>query len=76
MKQLESVLGRGPRHVLCADCGGLNLGQIMTALEVEDGEIPGDIALAEQILDEFERQPATCSNCGTVTMAGELERME
>lgn len=48
---------------------------VMTALDVEDGHIAGDRAWAEQILDEFDHQPATCSNCGGETFARTCQQM-
>ncbi len=76
LRQLETVLGRGPRRELCPDCGGLDFEMVMTAMHVEDGESQKmTLESALQILDEFENQPATCSNCGGETFAETCKRM-
>ncbi len=54
----------------------MSLEQVMPALEISGGLTPGDSAWAEQIIAEFERQPATCHNCGDLTFRGGLEEME
>ena len=48
----------------------------MPALNVVDGDEQGDRRLAEQILEEFDSQPATCRICGDTTFRGGLEEME
>ena len=75
LRQLENVLGRGPRRDLCGDCGGLDFETVMLALGVVDDGEQGDPRSAEQIIDEFEHQPATCSNCGGETFAATCQRM-
>ena len=75
LRQLETVLGRGPRGELCAACGGLDMETIFGAMEVQDGLTLGGSALAEQILDELDSQPRTCLICGGLTSAGSLMEM-
>ncbi len=76
LRQLETVLGRGPRRELCPDCGGLDFEMVMTAMHVEDGDShKTTLESALQILDEFEHQPATCSNCGGETFAETCRQM-
>ena len=75
LRQLETVLGRGPRGELCGDCGGLDFEIVMPAINVVDGNEQGDLRSAEQIIDEFEHQPPTCSNCGGETFAATTRRV-
>ena len=75
LRQLETVLGRGPRSGLCPDCGGLGLREVMAALDVVDKRTPGDRAVAQQILEEFENQPPTCSACGALTFAADVAEL-
>ena len=75
LRLLESKLGRGPRRELCGDCGGLDFEIVMPAINVVDGNEQGDLRSAEQIIDEFEHQPPTCSNCGGETFAATTRRV-
>ena len=76
LRQLETVLGRGPRSELCATCGGLSIEQIFGAMEVQDGLTQGDLAQAEQIIDELDGQPRTCTICNSLTSSGELQELD
>ena len=75
LRQLETVLGRGPRSELCPDCGGLSMETIFGAMEVVDGETVGDRAQAQQVLDELDGQPRTCVVCNSLTSSGELQEL-
>jgi len=76
LRQLETVLGRGPRDQLCQNCGGLSIEQIFDAMLVQDGLTRGDRELADQIIAELDSQPATCMICNDLTSAGELMKMD
>ena len=76
LRQLETVLGRGPRGELCAGCGGLGMEMIFGAMEVQDRLTLGDSALAEQILDELDSQPRSCLICNGLTSSGWLQAMD
>lgn len=75
LRQLETVLGRGPRGELCAGCGGLDMEMVFGAMEVQDGETQGDRELADWIIDELDSQPRTCLICGGLTSSGSLQEM-
>ena len=47
----------------------------MPALGVVEFGEQGDLRSAEQIVDEFEHQPPTCSNCGGETFAATTRRV-
>lgn len=74
LRQLETVLGRGPRGELCAGCGGLDMEMVFGAMEVQDGET-GDLEQANLIIDELDEQPRTCMICGGLTSSGSLQEM-
>ena len=76
LRQLETVLGRGPRRELCQDCGGLSMETIFRAMLVVDRDATGDRAQAQRILDELEGQPRTCIICNSLTSSGELQAMD
>ena len=73
LRQLESVLGRGPRGELCQDCGGLSMETVFSAMGVLDHGETGDPEQANLIIDELDEQPRTCMICNSLTTSGELQ---
>ena len=87
LRQLESKLGPGPRHKLCAACGGLDIERLFIAMEIapeyfegKDEWTAGDsarVSWAKKIIDEFDSQPTTCVNCnGETTLSHILELID
>ena len=87
LARLESKLGRGPRHKLCAACGGLDIERLFIAMKIapdyfegKDESTAGDsarVSWAKKIIDEFDSQPRTCVNCnGKTTLSHLLELIE